>query len=61
MGDGCWCRHLVAMRGVAERRDGAARDRLRMAERGIVLDAIFSMVYVVSIVSRAVLSQWRSS
>jgi len=41
MGDDCWCRHLVAMRGVAERRDGVARDRLHMAERGIVLEAIF--------------------
>lgn len=44
MGDACWCRHLVAMRGVADRRDGVARDRLRMAERGITLEAIFCIV-----------------
>jgi hypothetical protein len=44
MGDACWCRHLVAMRGVADRRDGVARDRLRIAERGIVLDAIVRIV-----------------
>jgi hypothetical protein len=41
MGDDCWCRHLVAMRGVVDRRDGAARERLRMAERGRIFEAMF--------------------
>jgi hypothetical protein len=41
MGDDCWCRHLVAMRGVDDRRDDVARDRLRMADRGSVLEAMF--------------------
>lgn len=40
MGDDCWCRHLVATRG-AELRKGVARERLRRAEREIVLDAMF--------------------
>lgn len=44
MGDDCWWRHLVAMRGVADRREGVARGRLRMAERGIVLDAMSRIV-----------------
>ena len=41
MGEDCWCRHLVAMRGAVDRRVGVARERLRMAERGSMLDAIF--------------------
>lgn len=41
MGDGCWCRHLVAMRGVADRTRGAARERLRIADRESVFEAIF--------------------
>jgi len=41
MGDGCWCRHLVAMRGVVDRTDGAAREMLRKAERERVFEAIF--------------------
>lgn len=40
MGDDFWCRHLVAMRGALERMDGVARERLRMAARGIVIDVI---------------------
>jgi hypothetical protein len=40
MGDDFWCRHLVAMRGALERMEGVARDRLRMAARGIVVEAI---------------------
>jgi hypothetical protein len=41
MGEDCWCRHLVAMRGAEDRREGVARERLRTAERGSMLDAIF--------------------
>jgi hypothetical protein len=41
MGEVCWCRHLVAMRGAVDRREGVARERLRIAERGSMLDAIF--------------------
>ena len=41
MGEDCWCRHLVAMRGAADRRDGVAHERLRTAERGSMLEAIF--------------------
>lgn len=40
MGDDFWCRHLVAMRGALDRTDGVARERLRMAARGIVIEAI---------------------
>lgn len=40
MGDDFWCRHLVAMRGAVERMAGAARERLRIAVRGIIVDAI---------------------
>lgn len=38
MGDDCWWRHLVAMR--LDRREGTARERLRIAARGSVIDAI---------------------
>jgi hypothetical protein len=41
MGEVCWCRHLVAMRGAVDLREGVARVRLRTAERGSMLDAIF--------------------
>lgn len=40
MGDDCWCRHLVAMRGAVDRREGAVRERLRMAARGRVDEAM---------------------
>jgi hypothetical protein len=40
MGEDFWCRHLVAMRGALERTEGVARERLRMAARGIAIDAI---------------------
>ena len=40
MGDDFWCRHLVAMRGALERMEGVARERLRMAARGIVIEVI---------------------
>lgn len=39
MGDDRWCMHLVAMRGAVLRK-GAARERARRAERGIVLEVI---------------------
>jgi hypothetical protein len=41
MGDDFWCRHLVATRGTLERRGVAAREILRIAMRGIVVDDIF--------------------
>lgn len=44
MGDDCWWRHLVAMRRGADRREGVARVRLRIAERGSVLEGIFRIV-----------------
>jgi hypothetical protein len=44
MGDDCWWRHLVAMRRGAGRREGVARVRLRIAERGSVLEGIFRIV-----------------
>lgn len=40
MGVVFWCRHLVAMRGARERIEGVARARLRMAARGMVIEAI---------------------
>lgn len=40
MGDAFWCKHLVAMRGARERREGVARDRLRIAARGTFTEAI---------------------
>jgi hypothetical protein len=43
MGDAFWCRHLVAMRGALLRTDGAALERLRIAARGIVVEAISRM------------------
>ena len=46
MGDDFWCKHLVAMRGALERMVGAARERLRMAARGIVIEAIMIDVWV---------------
>lgn len=46
MGDDFWCRHLVAMRGALERMDGVARERLRMAARGMIIDVIGQYVCV---------------
>jgi hypothetical protein len=40
MGDDFWCRHLVATRGILERRGVAARERLRIATRGMVVEGI---------------------
>ena len=47
MGEDFWCRHLVAMRGALERTEGVARERLRMAARGTVVDAIVQGVWEV--------------
>jgi hypothetical protein len=41
MGDDFWCRHLVATRGALDLMEGVARDRPRMAVRGIAIEAIF--------------------
>jgi hypothetical protein len=40
MGDDFWCIHLVAIRGALERRGVAALERLRIATRGRVVEAI---------------------
>lgn len=40
MGDDFLCRHLVAIRGALERIEGVARERLRMTDRGIVVEVI---------------------
>jgi len=40
IGDAFWCRHLVAIRGAVGRMKGVARDKLRIAYRGSVVDAI---------------------
>lgn len=44
IGDDFWCRHLVAMRGALDRMEGVARARLRMATRGIVIEAMVLIV-----------------
>jgi hypothetical protein len=44
MGDAFWWRHLVATRGVFDRSEGAARERLRMAARGTVDEAIWMLL-----------------
>ena len=46
MGDDCWCRHLVAMRGAVDRRAGVVRERPRMAARGRVDEAMVCKWYV---------------
>lgn len=48
MGDDFWCRHLVAMRGACERIDDVARERLRIAARGIVMEVIIRCMWVVA-------------
>ena len=58
MGDDFWCRHLVAMRDVEDRTEGAARMRLRRAARGIVIEAIILCVCEIS-VQRFEFAQWR--
>lgn len=40
MGEACWCRQRVAMRGVVGRNKDTVRERLRIAERGMVEEAI---------------------
>lgn len=42
MGDAFWCKHLVAIRGAFDRRFGAAREKLHIAARGTVVEAILS-------------------
>lgn len=49
MGNDFWCRHLVAMRGALERMEGVARERLRSAARGIVIEAILLSVWKVGV------------
>jgi len=40
MGDAFWCRHLVATLGTLDRKEGAARERVRMAARGTDVEAM---------------------
>jgi hypothetical protein len=43
IGDAFWCRHFVAIRGAMDRMKGVARDKLRIADRGSVVDAIMCL------------------
>lgn len=58
MGDDFWWRHLVAMRGADERMEGAARETLRRAARGIVIEAI-SVCVSESGMEKFEFAQWR--
>lgn len=40
IGDAFWCKHLVAICGAVDRMKGVARVKLRIADRGSVVDAI---------------------
>jgi len=48
MGDDFWCRHLVAMRGAWERIEVVARERLRIAARGIIMEVIIRRMWIVA-------------
>jgi hypothetical protein len=43
IGDARWCRHLVAILGAVDRMEGVARNKLRIADRGSVVDAMISL------------------
>jgi hypothetical protein len=40
MGVAFWCKHLVAIRGAVLQIEGIVRNRLRIATRGTVVEAI---------------------
>ena len=49
MGDALWCRHLVATLGALERKEGAARERVRIAARGTDVEAMSYRVGMVKV------------
>jgi len=61
MGDAFWWRHLVATLGALERREGAAREKVRIAARGTAVEAMSYRVGMVEIGGVVMLSQWQCS